>query len=203
MAAKQILNRIDRRLQIVGLTEHAASKQAGHPELIRNLRRAVRNGVDRGVKMAPFKALAKELRTTAEWLIDQVGPEELDAERQMIPVKGQVGAGGVVIPNNDGDIGAIEAPPNSGSQTAAVEIVGESLGRLFNGWYAIYDDSRDPPTEDLIGELCVLQTAEGLMYIKKLKKGRGKKFTLESNYEAPITDVIVTWAAKVKTMVPR
>lgn len=199
MSIKKILGRIEHRLAATGLSADAASKAAGHPELIRNMRR----GKVETVKLAPMHNLARQLKTTALWLMEEIGPEEPETDRQTIPVRGQVGAGGVVIPANDGDIGEIEAPPNSGSKTAAVEIIGESLGRLFDGWFAIYDDARDPPTDDLIGELCVLQLSDGRSYIKKLTKGQGKRFTLESNYEAPIVNVIVVWAAKVKTLVPR
>jgi SOS-response transcriptional repressor LexA len=204
MDTKRILKRIERRLAAVEMSADAASKEAGKPDAIRNLRRAVEEGSDRGITVRTIQALAPVLHTTSSWLLEETGPEDTEAEHKTIPVKGQVGAGGVVIASGDqNDIGRIEAPPNATSNTAAVQIIGESLGRLFDGWYAIYDDARDPPTDDLIGELCVLQLSDGRSFIKKLTKGQGKRFTLESNYEAPIVNVVVTWAAKVKTLVPR
>lgn len=204
MDTKRALQRIERRLAAVELSADAASKKAGKPDAIRNLRRAVEEGSGRGIAVKTVQALAPVLRTTPSWIIDETGIEDLDADKRTIPVKGQVGAGGVVIPETDqGELGRIDAPPNARSNTVAVEITGDSLGRLFDGWYAVYDDAHDPPHDSLMGELCVLQLADGRMYIKRLAKGRGKRFTLESNYEAPIENVVVTWAAKVKTMVPR
>lgn len=204
MDTKRVLHRIERRLAAVEISADAASKKAGKPDAIRNLRRAVENGSGQGIAVKTLQALAPVLRTTPSWIIDETGVEDLDAESRTIPVKGQVGAGGVVIPAGDqGEIGRIDAPANAKSNTAAVEIIGDSLGRLFAGWYAIYDDAHDPPADQLLGELCVLQLADGRMYIKRLAKGRGKRFTLESNFDAPIENVVVTWAAKVKNLVPR
>jgi transcriptional regulator with XRE-family HTH domain len=201
MELHRMLQRIDRRLEALGLSQDAASKRAGKPDFIRNLRRRVEDDAPYQPKAETIAALARELRTTTSWLVDEIGPEDTDEESPSIPVKGKVGAGGLVIPVDDTEIGRIPAPKNANMHTAAVEIEGESLGILFEGWFAVYDEVRTPPTEDLIGKTCVVQLADGRAYIKKLTKGRGKKFTLVSNYDPPIYDVVVTWAAEVKEIV--
>lgn len=65
-----ILNRIDQRLQAVGLTDHAASVAAGYkPDCIRSLRRACQNG--RGQRIITSEKLAKlavPLKTDPHWL---------------------------------------------------------------------------------------------------------------------------------------
>lgn len=74
-----VLRRIDKRLQVVGLTESAAAMKAGlSNSAIRNWRRAVKDGQGkkRGASFKTLEALAPILKTTAAWLLDEVGPEE-------------------------------------------------------------------------------------------------------------------------------
>ena len=205
MALRSVLSRIERRLTAVGMTASGASKKAGKPDAIRNMQRAVRDGTRFGVSTATLEALSPILKTTAAWLQSGVGVEDIDSEERTIPVWGRAGAGGIVnnFHESSGPIGAIDAPEDVTENTAAVEIEGESLGRLFDKWFAIYDEIRHPPTENLIGELCIVEVEDSRVYIKRLKKGRGKTFVLESNYESPIENVRVKWAARVKRIVPR
>lgn len=200
----RVLARIERRLTALGKTANAASREAGKPDAIRNIKRAVEDGGRQGVSTSTITALAKPLHTTAAWLLSAIGPEEVDEERT-IPVWGSAGAGGAVyrFHETEAPVDRISAPADANERTSALEVSGESLGRIFDGWYAIYDEVRDPPTDDLVGQLCVLQLADGRVFIKRLKRGRGQRWTLESNYEAPIENVVVVWAAKVLTMRPR
>lgn len=205
MSLADVLKRIQKRLKVVGLTANAASDQAKKTDAIRNLARAVEAGRE-GVSTATLLALAPVLKTTAEWLLTGNGQEDTASDEEAtIPVWGKAGAGGEIrdFSEDSNPIGAIPYPKQIGSETGAVEISGNSLGPIFDGWYALYDDMRHPPTEDLIGRLCVLRLSDGRVFIKELSKGRGKRFTLTSNFEPPIYDVIVAWAALVKTMVPR
>ena len=198
------MRRIDRRLEKTGKSRRAASIAAGlNPEYLRNL-----DEDESSPSIRALKKLAPVLLTTVSWLADESGPESPDeaaenAER--VPVWGHVGAGGRIerFEVDSGPTDYIPTRDGWGPKTAAVQIKGESLGRLFDRWYAIYDEVRDPPTDDLIGELCICETGDGMIYIKRLKKFRGKKWTLESNVDAPIPDVTIKWAAKVKSIVPR
>lgn len=200
MDTKRVLQRIDRRLAATGLNDTSAAKKAGKSDsIIRNWRRGLS-----APAATTIAALAPALKTTAAWLLEGTGPEDPDADQTTIPVWGKAGAGGRVYSFRErgAAIGAIPAPSDANEYTGAVEIEGDSLGRIFDGWYAIYDEVRDPPTVDLLGRLCVLETSDGQVYVKRLKKGRGKRFTLESNYEAPMYDIEVAWAAPVKNLVP-
>lgn len=76
MELHDILARVEHRLQVTGLNETAASKQAGKPDAIRNLRRAVKENGRQGMSTATLKALADVLETTAIWLLAGAGPEE-------------------------------------------------------------------------------------------------------------------------------
>lgn len=76
MELKAILARVDARLEAVGLSESKASKDAGKPDAIRNMRRAVEKDEGRqGVSTATLNALAPVLQTTAVWLLAGAGPE--------------------------------------------------------------------------------------------------------------------------------
>ncbi|WP_157014872.1 hypothetical protein [Mesorhizobium xinjiangense] len=83
---KDILARIDARLEAVGLTESAAAKQAGlSNSAIRDIRRTVKAGSnDRGVSTRTLVALAPILQTTASWLLEECGPEVVPKESQKI-----------------------------------------------------------------------------------------------------------------------
>jgi Peptidase S24-like len=73
-----IMDRIDRRLRRLGLTDRAASIAAGRSaDLIRTIRRQHLTGRQHGVSMGTLVNLAKVLRTTPQWLIDGTEPEEL------------------------------------------------------------------------------------------------------------------------------
>lgn len=206
MELAAVLKRVNKRLKAVDLTADAASNLAGKRDAIRNLKRAVKVGARKGVSTATLAALVPVLQTTDIWLFSGHGREDAstDEEPQM-PIWGQAGAGGLVQGFNEdsGPIGYLPRPSDLGDTFGAVEIKGESLGAVFDGWLALYDDVRHPPTEDLIGKLCVLQLTDGRVYIKKLARGRGKRFSLESSFDAPIVDVAVAWAALVKRIVPR
>lgn len=77
MTLSGILARIDQRLAQLALSDNAASKRSGHPDLIRNMRRALING---GVGPAPktLSDLAAALETTHAWLIGE--PETTSSE---------------------------------------------------------------------------------------------------------------------------
>ncbi|TGD98080.1 S24 family peptidase [Methylobacterium nonmethylotrophicum] len=79
MELADILSRIDRRLQALGISEHAAGIAAGKPDAIRNLRRAIEKDGRQGMSTATLNALAPVLRTTPVWLFAGVGREDLDA----------------------------------------------------------------------------------------------------------------------------
>jgi hypothetical protein len=77
MELRGILERIEKRLDAVGLSASAASKAAGKPDAIRNLQRAVEKDDRQGVSTATLNALAPVLKTTPVWLFAGAGPEEI------------------------------------------------------------------------------------------------------------------------------
>lgn len=125
---------------------------------------------------------------------------------KLAPLVGYVGAGAEahLFEAGQGPFDEVEAPDGSTDKTVAVEIRGESLGSFFDRWLVFYDDVRDPPSGDMIGKLCVCGLPDGRVLIKKLTRSREKGlFVLHSQFEPPIYDVGVDWAARVKSMAPR
>jgi transcriptional regulator with XRE-family HTH domain len=131
-------------------------------------------------------------------------PQHSDIES--VPLVGYVGAGAAAhfYADSQGEIDRVAAPDDATKDTVAVEIRGESLGELFDQWIVYYDEVRAPVTQDMVGRLCVVGLPDDRVLIKKLKRSRTPGFFhLLSNTEAPILDVEIAWAAKVKSMVPR
>lgn len=156
---------------------------------------------------------AEEVPTIAKYL-DEPRPDvpQFEAEapderprHRTVPIVGYVGAASqthtYAVPA--GQLDEVDAPEDATEKTVAVEIKGDSLGKLFDRWIVFYDDVRTPVTSDLFGKLCVVGLADDRVLIKKLRRGRDGLFDLLSNTEAPIEGVGVRWAAKVKNMVPR
>ena len=209
MELSTVLKRIEQRLKAVELSADAASKQAGKPDAIRNLRRAARKGSRGGLHTQTIDALAPVLRTTAAWLLEGKGPRDTPegaAPTLTVPVKGYVGAGAEAhyYAVAQGDLDDVAAPAGATDHTVAVEIRGESLGPLFDRWLVFYDDVRRPVTADLMGRLCVVGLADDRILVKKIRPGRRGRFRLLSTPpEPPIEDAEVEWAAPVRIMTPR
>ena len=75
MHLEEIANRINQRLEALGITALEAEGRAGRRDAIRNMRRAVARGKG-GVTMRTIDALAPALSTTSEWLLtgqDKIG----------------------------------------------------------------------------------------------------------------------------------
>lgn len=213
---EQILARIDRRLRATGLSGNGASAAAGlSRDAIRSLRRQIKTGRQRGISTETLEQLAPVLQTTPEWLLSATGPEtpqdeafDPDApEGATVPVKGYVSAGARAhfLPLYEGELDRVEAPSGATDKTVALEIRGDSLGELFDRWLVFFDDVRSPVTPDLIGKLCVLETEDGRILVKKIKRQKDGLFTLISDAmrQPPIEDAVIRWAAKVKNLVPR
>jgi transcriptional regulator with XRE-family HTH domain len=136
----------------------------------------------------------------------QIPAAELLREDATVPVVGYVAAGAEahLYETGDGNLGQVEAPPGARPSTVAVEIRGESLGMLFDGWLAFYDETRDPVTPDLIGQLCVVGLPDGRVMIKRLlPTPNPDRFHLMANGEGSLLDQQVSWAARVLTMRPK
>lgn len=125
-----------------------------------------------------------------------------------VPVVGFAGAspdGAIAYGEGDGNFGEVALPYGAGPDTVAIEVRGDSMrGIAEDGWLVFYEERREPPTDDLIGDYCVIGLPDGRVLIKKLARGRKRRhFDLESAAAATIYDAKVAWAAPVTAIVPR
>jgi phage repressor protein C with HTH and peptisase S24 domain len=128
-----------------------------------------------------------------------------DAEL-IVPIVGYVGAGGeILFEKGQGPFGEARMPPkNTTPTTVAVVVRGDSMaGQLENGWTVYYDRRYSPPSESLIGRLCVVGLQDGRVLIKKLLPGHANGlYVLYSVNAAPLLDQAVEWAAPVSWIAP-
>lgn len=152
------------------------------------------------LRMAPM------LGITAQELLFDTPPLSPVYKAATVPVLGYVGAGTRVwfYGEEQGIDDRVPAPHNATPTMVGVEIKGDSLGALWNGWIAFYDQRRDPPTDDMAGKLCIVGAVDGRVMIKKLLRGsRPGKWHLLSPNADPILDEEVEWAAEVVAIYPR
>ncbi len=135
-------------------------------------------------------------------------PEDLTFPQPLIPVVGYVGAGDEVFPADQAvggsGIDEIECPRGlDPSTTVAVIVRGDSMLPIADGWLLFYS-GRDEPGSALIGELCVVQVADdGPTLVKQLRRGYSEgRFNLISTNAAPLEDIALEWAARVREIKP-
>lgn len=124
----------------------------------------------------------------------------------MVPVIGYVGAGSEAhfYAEAQGPFDEVSMPTWGNPLTVAVELRGNSLGPILNGWIAYFDRRQDPPTDELLGQLCVVELVNGQVLVKVLQRGRlPGRFDLHSQTEGPMLDQEVVWAARVTGMTPK
>jgi transcriptional regulator with XRE-family HTH domain len=158
----------------------------------------------RGPKREQLMQYARKFKVSTDWLL--TGRGQAPVEPREVPVLGFVGAGAAAnyFAEGQGPFETVPAPEDSTPDTVAVEIRGDSLGAVFNQWLVFYDEVRSPVTPDMIGRLCVVGLNDDRVLVKQIQRSRVPGlFHLVSNTEAPILDVEIGWAAKVKRMVPR
>jgi transcriptional regulator with XRE-family HTH domain len=124
-----------------------------------------------------------------------------------VPLVGLVGAGAQLVFHHEthGPFDEVEAPPASSASMVAVEVKGDSMrGFADDGYLLYYEDRREPVTDDLLDQLCIVGLSDGRMMVKKLQRGQAPGlFHLYSSNSDPVFDQPVAWAAKVAWIKPR
>ena len=156
---------------------------------------------ERGISRAAQR-YASAFRVPVGWLVNAEG----DPFRNSVPLVGFTSGGSNAVSFVDGHddpFDVVEAPKRASEHTVAVEIRDDSLGAVFEGWTAFYDDRREPPGPIIIGSLCIVGLADGRVVIKRVERGQlPNRFTLKSNTQPPIYDAEVEWAAIILEMRP-
>lgn len=125
---------------------------------------------------------------------------------ETVPVVGYVGAGAEAhfYDAGQGPFGEANMPPRGKTSLVAVVVRGDSMaGTVDDGSTVYYDDRRTPPSEDLIGRLCIVCLKDGRVLLKKLRQGRSAgRWDLYSANGPVMIDQVVEWAAKVLFIAP-
>lgn len=123
----------------------------------------------------------------------------------IVPVKGYIGAGAMVEAVDAGDIDEIEAPADSHPNTVAAIVRGDSMLPAFEDGTVLYWSQLRPP-DVLVNRRCVVQLANGRIYVKILRRGsRPGVYTLQSLNlsSSDIVDQVVEWVATIDWIKPR
>lgn len=205
MQLKDVLSRIESRLEALNLSAHGASLAARKPDAIRNLRRAVQNDERRGITTETLAALAPVLQTSASWLLEG-GVSDTPAN-SVLRVVGRIGAGAEILPEfeqipPDG-LYEIELPLTLPSNAIAFAVEGDSMWPRFVAGDVVIcrDGEHDPST--FAGREAAVRTGDGKRYLKTIRRGADlNTFDLESHNAPPIRNVTIEWAAPILMMLP-
>lgn len=201
---RDVLDRIEARLVALKLSATAASRAAGLSEdAIRNMRRAVEKDDRQGVSTSTIMALAPVLETTASWLLEARG----DEETRFVRIIGRVGAdseGTVIQTTGQEAFDMVPLPVGGSSDSVALEVAGHSMRYIADDGGLIYfEDQRSPPTPDMLGYYCIVETEDGRVLFKRLLRGSAPGlYMLESQIGPPIEDVRLRWAAEPIAIIP-
>ncbi|HTO29627.1 MAG TPA: S24 family peptidase [Pararhizobium sp.] len=168
----QILNRVKRRLDVLGISEHAAEQSSGAKiGTIRNWRRGAMPRIE------TLKVIAPALKTTPQWLAYESGPEDehqaaLIATPRLVPKISWVSAGAfastdAVLETDDFDTIAVNGLPEGGKY-AALEVIGDSMDRISPPESVIIVNLRD---KRLVTNACyIIQDGEGGATYKRYRQ---------------------------------
>jgi SOS-response transcriptional repressor LexA len=205
---QDVLERVERRLEAVGLKAAEASKKAGlSPDAIRNMRRAVESPDQRkGVSTRTITALAPVLQTTTSWLLEGIGQEEAEGP-PVVRIIGRVGAdteGTVFLADGQARPDFAPIPPGGSDKSVALDVTGHSMrGVADDGALIYFEDQRTPPSPDMVGHVVVLETEDGRVLVKRLLKGDSKGvYDLESLSGPTMPNVKIKWAAHITAIIP-
>ena len=182
------------------LMDEMRLNQAGMADRLRVSQGTVSRWLKGGIVEAPNREKIDDLAT------EVFGTPKRSPALGEVTVVGFANAGsdGVLFGEGQGPFGSARAPIGATDKTVAVVIRGNSLGPLFNGWVAYYNDRRDTPSSSLDGRMCIVGLLDGRVMLKQLVRASSpKRWHLISNGgDPPITDVVVEWAAPVIDMQP-
>lgn len=124
-----------------------------------------------------------------------------------VPVIGRVGAdaeGRVLFAEGDDPREEVPIPPGGTDQARGLKVVGHSMrGVVDDGGLIYFEDQRTPPTPDMLNRVCVVETVEGEVLVKRLLKGsEAGVFDLESVNGPTMPDRRLKWAAHVTAIIP-
>lgn len=165
--------------------------------------RAIENGQN-GLRTEAAQRLAPVVGATAAWLLTGEGARYAE---QFVPIVGRVGAdteGTIVYTTADETDELVPIAPGGTPGAVALKVVGHSMGDWApDGSLIYFENQKTPPSADMIGYPCVVETDDGRVLLKRLLKGsRSGVYDLESRMGPTLSDVRLRWAAEVTAVIP-
>lgn len=130
------------------------------------------------------------------------GDPPVNTTAPTIPVIGYVEPGDIVHFFGEDKIERVKIPPGwPASWNAALELRNNPD---YPRWLAYFEDAKRPMNPNLIGQMCVVASSDGRVYLRRVEKAwkRGW-YHLVTRNELPITDVRPIWAARIGLIAPR
>ncbi|WP_235901763.1 LexA family protein [Ochrobactrum quorumnocens] len=203
-----VLNRIQKRLDAVGLKESRAATIAGLSDsAIRNMRRAVEAGKDRGASIKTLEKLAPVLGTNVTWLMEGIGNEEGSAEPASItdvPLISWISAGELTHQDPVGyldDHPTIPAVNLPIGEWIALRVDGPSMNKISPPDSIIFINTQD---KRLVANGCyVICDETGKATYKRYRPNETPQFQPASYQEIdpPILEGAITVIGRVKRSV--
>lgn len=126
-------------------------------------------------------------------------PERLlQSSPEPVRLIGNVGAGAVVLPLDDETIW-IEGPPGL-IDPLAVEVLGRSMLPVYRPHDVLFAERRNQAADDVIGEDCIVQVADGPRLVKRVHRGLGRGLFRLYSYDTQdeTDDLALDWAAPIR-----
>jgi transcriptional regulator with XRE-family HTH domain len=125
----------------------------------------------------------------------------------LVPIIGRVGAdaeGTIIYTTADETDELVPIAPGGTEKAVALKVVGHSMGDWAPEGSLIYFESqKTPPTPDMLGYPCVVETEDGRVLLKRLLRGsRAGVYDLESRVGPTLQNVRLRWAAEVTAVIP-
>lgn len=125
----------------------------------------------------------------------------------LVPIVGRVGADpeGRVAFAEGHETGDFAPIPHGGSErSVGVEVTGHSMrGWIDDGSLIFYEERREPPTDDMLGSLVVVEVDTGEVMVKRLLRGSEPGcYDLESIAAPTRRNARIMWAADITAIIP-
>lgn len=128
-------------------------------------------------------------------------------ETRLVRIIGLVGANpdDSIIYTSADDVDAwAPLPPGGSLKAVGLEVRGHSMRWLAeDGALVYFEDQRNPPGENMLGDVVVCETAEGQVLVKRLLRGsKPGRFDLESQNGPTLENRKLKWAAEITAVIP-
>lgn len=198
--------RIDERLKATGKGRTTVSEAIGKK---RDYLGDFLNGKKDSIGAEVLVRLADELKCSLQYLADQdaENPDGAGGEEVLVRIRGNVGAsteGRVNFASGDAPNDFATIPPGATANSNALYVRGGSMSGIADeGSLIFYEETRTPPTPDMLGHVVVVETEGGDVLVKYLRRGERKNvYDLESIGAPLLQNQKLKWAAHIQAVVP-